>query len=95
MAAKPNREKDFFLSTSDNPYNYFTDFDHWYKFDESHGYCTCGLVARITPDFDYLPDEIMDDIMEDSIEHWLSIAIPFINKDGKRVKYIKCIDPDS
>lgn len=36
----------FMLTTKDNPFNPFTDFDGWYQWDEAHGYCTCGLIAR-------------------------------------------------
>lgn len=36
----------FMLTTVDNPFNPFEDFDGWYQWDEAHGYCTCGLLAR-------------------------------------------------
>ena len=34
------------LSTSDNPYNPFTDFDLWYAFDTQNGYNSCAYLAR-------------------------------------------------
>jgi hypothetical protein len=34
------------VTTLDNPFNYFTDFDNWYRFDTDHSYNTCGYVAR-------------------------------------------------
>lgn len=37
----------FMLTTKDNPFNPFDDFDSWYQFDEAKGYRTCGLVARL------------------------------------------------
>lgn len=37
----------FMLTTQDNPWNPFTNFDEWYTWDISHGYCTCGYLARI------------------------------------------------
>ena len=37
----------FMLTTKDNPFDPFKDFDGWYQWDEAHGYCTCGLIARI------------------------------------------------
>ena len=47
MAAK-------FITTMDNPYNYFTQFDQWYEYDTTHGYDVIGCpyntlnyVARI------------------------------------------------
>jgi hypothetical protein len=36
------------LTTVDNPYNPFTQFDEWYQFDESSGYFTTQYLARLT-----------------------------------------------
>lgn len=35
------------LTTEDNPYDPFTEFDDWYQYDETHGYHTCSYLARI------------------------------------------------
>lgn len=42
------------VTTEDNPYDYFDDFDRWYQFDISHGYDTCGYIAREIYDSDEL-----------------------------------------
>ena len=34
------------ITTVDNPYDYFEQFDEWYQYDVSHGYDTCGLIMR-------------------------------------------------
>ena len=36
------------LTTTDNPYDPFDQFDDWYAFDERHGYCTCGYINRFS-----------------------------------------------
>lgn len=35
------------LTTTDNPYNPFTQWREWYGFDVTHGYNTCAYLARI------------------------------------------------
>lgn len=47
---------DTLVTTIDNPWNPFTHWDEWYEFDESSGYHTCGLVARLAVVSDDLSD---------------------------------------
>ena len=35
------------LTTFDNPFNPFENFDEWFSFDVQHGYNTCGKLMRI------------------------------------------------
>ena len=35
------------LTTFDNPFNPFENFDEWFAFDIQHGYNTCGKLMRI------------------------------------------------
>lgn len=35
------------VTTTDNPYDPFTQFDQWYAFDTIQGYNTCSYLARI------------------------------------------------
>jgi hypothetical protein len=35
------------LTTVDNPYNPFTQWDDWFAFDERHGHHTPALLARL------------------------------------------------
>ena len=47
---------EFMLSTVDNPYNPFIQFDEWLDFDTYKGYNTCGVLARITLSSDELSE---------------------------------------
>lgn len=44
------------LTTIDNPYNPFVDFDSWYAFDSAKGYNSCSLLSRIANTSDQLSD---------------------------------------
>lgn len=35
------------ITTIDNPYDPFEQFDEWFAFDERHGYHTCAYLDRI------------------------------------------------
>lgn len=35
------------VTTRDNPYDFFTQFDEWYAFDTQMGYNTCSYIDRI------------------------------------------------
>ncbi len=47
---------DFMLTTVDNPYNPFTQWDQWFLWDHDAGYHTPGLLARIVKTSDDLSD---------------------------------------
>lgn len=45
------------VTTIDNPFNPFTQFDDWYRFDTDHGYFTCEYLARIANTSNDLSEE--------------------------------------
>ena len=61
----------YMLTTVDNPFNPFTQFDEWYAYDVSKEYYTCAYLARITKSSDDLSeldqqlaiDSAMDEIV--------------------------------
>ena len=44
------------LTTIDNPFNPFEDWDHWLAYDISHGHNCCGQVDRFAITSDSLSD---------------------------------------
>lgn len=46
--ANPKQASVVMLTTIDNPFDPFTQWDEWYAFDEQKGYCTCSYLGRIT-----------------------------------------------
>ena len=45
------------LTTFDNPYDPFEQFDSWFMFDVEKGYNTCAYLGRIANTSDQLSDE--------------------------------------
>ena len=45
------------LTTFDNPFNPFTNFNEWFIWDTTHGYNSCGYLARIARTSSQLTDE--------------------------------------
>lgn len=48
--------KQVMLTTVDNPFDPFDQFDSWFMFDTDKGYNSCGLIDRIARTSDQLSD---------------------------------------
>ena len=55
------------LTTIDNPFNPFTQWDEWKSFDEDKGYFTCSYLARIAKTSDELSDVDYELVVEEAI----------------------------
>ena len=56
------------LTTIDNPYDPFTQFNSWFMFDIEKGYNTCGYLGRIARTSDQFTDEENDEEIERAID---------------------------
>lgn len=63
------------VTTVDNPFNPFTEFDEWYRFDRDHGYNTCEYLARIALTSDELSDEANAQAINDAVDEIVRLNI--------------------
>lgn len=56
------------LTTVDNPFNPFTQFDEWYAFDEAAGYRTTSFLARVVVTSDELSEADQNVAIENAID---------------------------
>ena len=82
--ANDNTDDVYMLTTLDNPFNPFTQFDQWNAFDVSSGYNTCAYLDRIAKTSDELSEEDEKLALNDAIEEILSF-----NLTGNYVKVTK------
>lgn len=73
--------EEYMLTTSDNPFDPFRQFDEWYAFDTSHGYNTCAYLARVLVTSYELSEEDQDLALDTAIN-----AILELNVTGNYVK---------
>jgi len=59
------------LTTEDNPYDPFTQFEEWYAFDIQNGYNTCSYLARIAMTSNELSDKDYDQALDSAIDEIL------------------------
>lgn len=67
--------EDVRLTTRDNPYDPFTQFDEWYAYDTAHGYNTCAYLARISEVSEGLSETINNMSIEEAIDEIIRIDV--------------------
>lgn len=76
--------KDIMLSTSDNPFNPFTQFEQWFAFDVAHGYNTCQYLANVCDYTDSFGEKEEALSINEAIEEAL-----YFNITGNRIAVMK------
>lgn len=56
------------LSTKDNPFNPFTNFDAWFSYDQRHGHHSCEYLARIAKTSHDLSDSDNEEAVENAVD---------------------------
>lgn len=72
------------LTTIDNPFDPFTQFDSWLRFDEDKGYNTCSYLARIAKVTDDMTELEEEQEIERAIDEILTLNPIHIYKKVSR-----------
>ena len=85
------------LTTSDNPYNPFKQYNEWLAYDEAiAGYYTNSYLARIAILSPELSPNEMDNAVEDAIDEICAMDLRYISPvTGKEVCYMKVTEEDN
>ena len=75
------------VTTTDNPFNPFTEWDEWYFYDLSKGYSTCERLDRLSNTSSQLSDELNNEELEQAIDQLVEMGA--VGKDGTIVDYVK------
>lgn len=78
------------LSTDDNPFNPWTEFEQWLTWDISNGYNSLSLLGRMVKTSDELPQEVQDQDGEAAI-----LEIVADNFSGRHIMVPKPADVQS
>ena len=73
------------LTTKDNPFDPFDQFDDWFNFDEQQGYHTCSYLGRIVRTSDEMSDEQVSKEVNRAVDEILRYDFAGIYKKVKRV----------
>ena len=72
------------LTTFDNPFDPFTQFDLWFQFDEEKGYHSCSYLGRIAKTSDSLSDSENDKEIERAIDEIIKYDFRNVYKKVKQ-----------
>ena len=63
-----DNEREVMLTTIDNPYDPFKQFDSWFAFDTQKGYNTCSYLSRIARTSEALTEKENKEEIERAID---------------------------
>lgn len=72
------------LTTFDNPFDPFTQFDSWFLFDTEKGYDSCSKLARIAKLSDDLSEQETDEEIERAIDEIIKYDFMNVYKKVRR-----------
>lgn len=63
------------LTTEDNPYDPFDEFEEWFNFDVTQGYHTCAYLARVATTSTDLTEADQLEATNETIEEILKLNL--------------------
>lgn len=75
------------VTTVDNPFDPFTDWDNWYFYDLTQGYHTCERLASIAKTSSQLSDSENNEEISTAIDELIKYGA--FTKQGSLVEYKK------
>lgn len=73
------------ITTTDNPYDPFDNYDLWKRYDENSGYFSESYVARIARVSDDMTEQEFEDAVEEAIDEIVSFNLTNSEADYKKV----------
>ena len=70
----------YMLTTIDNPWNPYTNYDEWYAYDQAKGYDTPGYLARISKSSNDLTEADEMQVRKDAIDEIVRLNVLGIYK---------------
>ena len=77
-------EKEFAITTIDNPFDPFDQFDEWFLYDETNGYHTSSYLARIARTSESFTDKENRNEIERAIDEIIRFDFEGIYKKVSR-----------
>jgi hypothetical protein len=68
-------DQDYMLTTTDNPWNPFTDWEEWYAWDHMAGYDTPSYLARVAKTSIDLSDADQDLLIRQAIDEIVDLNV--------------------
>ena len=56
------------VTTLDNPFDPFAEFEAWQRFDEDHGYHTTSLICRYLNASPEFGDDVYNEALEEAVD---------------------------
>ena len=81
--------KEIMITTVDNPYNPFEEWEKWLLYDTNKGYHTCERLASVTAVSDQDSDEENFYAVEQGINELIKTGA--LNKNGEIVEFKKVV----